>query len=86
MRPRHIVVPEREAEVQHAVGEVLLFLYQGMWNSLLAARWVHALWEFLTWAGEDSLLALSQESLTDPGQVVWASPLLRAALGLRREQ
>ena len=43
-----------------------------------------ALWEFWTWVAEESLLALSQEALTDPGQVDRASPLPRAPVGLQR--
>ena len=41
--------------------------HQGKWDSLLAARHVDALWEFWTWAAEESLLALSL--------VRWASAL-----------
>ena len=84
IRPPQIVLPEREPDLQYALGKALLSPYQGKWDSLLAPWRSDALWEFWTWAAEESLLALSQEALTDPGQVDRASPLPRAPVGLQR--
>ena len=65
VRPPQLILPERDS--QRALGEALLSLYQGRLETLLAARRLDELWAFWTWAAEESLLALSQEALTDPG-------------------
>ena len=84
--PPHIVLSEREPDLQHAVGEVLLSLYQGKWGCLLAAWQVMCCVSFGRCKREESLLALSEEVLLDPGQVDRANPLPRALVGLHRER
>ena len=59
VRPPPVVLPEREPDLQYALGEALLSPYQGKWDSLRADRRVGALWEIWTWAAEESPLALS---------------------------
>ena len=59
IRPPQVVLPEREPNLQYALGKAPLSPYQGKWDSLLAPWRVDALWEFWTWAAEESLLALS---------------------------
>ena len=84
VRPSPIVRPEREPDLQHALGEALLSPYQDNWDSPLTARQVDALWEFWTWVAEESLLVLSHVALTEAGQVDQASPLPQAPLGFQR--
>ena len=57
--PPQVILPEREPDLQHALGEALLSPYEGQWETLLAAWWVHELWAFWAWAAEESVLALS---------------------------
>ena len=53
---------------------------------MLATRSVDVWWEFWTLVAEESLLALTQEALTDSGHVDRANPLPQAPVGLQRER
>ena len=59
VRPPQVILPEREPNLQHALGEALLSPYQGKWETLPVARWVDELRAFWTWVAEESLLVLS---------------------------
>ena len=82
IRPPQIVLPKREPDLQKPLSEALLSLYQGRWDSLLAARRVDAVWELWMWAAEESVLALSEEAMTNRGHVDRANPLPRALVRL----
>ena len=78
------ITPEWEPDLQHVLGEAPLSVYQGKWDSLMAAQQADALWGFWTWAVEESLLALSRVSLTDLGQVDSVRSLPRVSAELLR--